>query len=68
MRKNAKNAKPIITHKIKLSEMTDGQLGNPHLSFAYGEADLNMYKDYHDNLMEQSPNKDLVNKKVINNY
>ena len=66
--KNAKNAKPIITHKIKLSEMTDGQLGNHHLSFAYGEADLNMYKEYHDNLMEQSPNKDLVNKKVINNY
>ena len=66
--RNAKNAKPTLTHKTKLSEMTDGQLGNHHISFAYGESDLNMYKDHHDNLMENSPNADLKHKKVSYDY
>ena len=66
--RNAKNAKPTLTHKTKLSEMTDGQLGNHHISFAYGESDLNMYKDHHDNLMENSPNADLKHKKVNYDY
>ena len=68
--KNSKNAMPVITHHKKLSEMTDGQLGNHHMQFAYGDSEFNMWSEYHKNSLEEtSPNADMKRRiNIMRNY